>query len=171
MATQALNDLPLVKLISEPLHAAAQAHVELSQANLKLLGDFIKQGNQTFNFAKEDQDGTKQNIAVTVPTIALVDIPFFSIDQLTNEFTFEVSSIQEVSDEKTGTLSGSASSAGFLSKFVDIKLEAGYNTTHKATTSNSERGKLNITVTASKGSPSKGMQTIIDAAIDAISAK
>lgn len=164
--TAALNDLSLEKLIGEPLQAAAKAHETMVNTNLKILENLAKKGNQTFTF--ERAGGT--DISVSVPTMALVDLPFFSIDSLTNEFTFEVSSIQATSEEKVGSLSGSASAGGFVSKFVDLKLEAGYNKTNRSSTSDNARGKLNIRVTASKAGYSKGMQTLMDAAVKSITA-
>ena len=167
MPTKALNDLPLDKLISEPLNAAANAHVALSKANLAILKELSVENN-TFEFTTKDPQNNEKKITVSVPTLAVVDLPCFSIDRLTNEFTFEVSTIQDSMEEKEGSLKGSASAGGFISKFVDFNLEAGYNKTNRTTSSNSERGKLNISVTATRTGYSKGMQTILDAAVKAI---
>jgi len=48
--TKALNELPLKKLIAEPLSAAAQSHLEISRANVDAIKGILSEGNQDFSF-------------------------------------------------------------------------------------------------------------------------
>lgn len=175
MTIQALNNLPLDKLIGEPLFAVAKAHMELSKNNIEILQNLSNEPNKTFTFTREEPDsnGTPvtKTIAVTLPMLALIDIPNFTLDQFKNEFTFNVSSIQEDLETKKGTLSGSASAGGLISKFVDFKLEAGYDKTSSSKSTDSENGQLHITVTAKKTGQSVGMKNLMDAATKSITTK
>lgn len=172
MAMKTLDTLPLKKLIGEPLHAAAQAHLELSKANLEAIKGYVAQPNTDlqFNYKDKDSSGNEvdKHINMSVPVMALADLPSFSIDTLVNEFTFEVSCIQDESSEKEGSLKGSASSGGFFSKFVDFNLEGGYTKKQRNQVTNTEKGKLNITVTANRTGPTQAMTMIMEAATKAI---
>ncbi|MDO6557617.1 DUF2589 domain-containing protein [Paraglaciecola chathamensis] len=179
MTTKALNELPLSKLIQEPLSAAAKAHLEISNANLEALINIASQPNQQFKFTSQFPPGgdgggnpaPAATVVIDAPLVSLVDIPSFAITKIENNFSFEVSTIQEDLESKKGSLKGSASAGGLISKFVDFNLEAGYEKSASSRNTYNEKGKLNIHVTAVKVDAPKGLQTIIDAAIESITAQ
>lgn len=171
MSTKALNNLPLKKLIGDPLSAAAQAHLELTDANLEALKTYVVAGNIEFDFKYMDDADTNKTVTLNLPVMALVNLPLFSIDSLVNEFTFEVSTIQDQTEATDGNLRGSVSAGGFFSKFVDFNVEGGYTKKSSIQSTNSEKGKLHIRVEASRTGPTEALKMIMEAATKAITVK
>ena len=164
--TKALSDLPLDKLVGEPMIAAAKAQLQMAQSNLQSLQAMNGQ-TETFNFEKSANSQTSTT-TVTVPTMAVVEPANLAIEEVINNFTFEVSTLQEENDETEGCLKGSVSGSGLLSGLLGIEASGNLQSHSAERSSYNERGKLNIQVKATRTGHSKAMQTIIDAALDAV---
>lgn len=164
--TKALSDLPLDKLVGDPMIAAAKAQVEMAKSNLRSIKEMEGQ-NETFEFQSDSGEST-QTTTITVPTIAVVEPTNLSIEEINSTFTFEVSTLQDETSTKEGSLKGSVSGSGLLSGLLGIEASGNLESKKSERSSYNERGKLNIQVRATRTGHSKAMQTIIDAALDAV---
>ncbi len=161
-----LSDLPLSRLISEPLIGAAKAQQMLSQNSI----DYINQLSQDKEKVEINVDVDQGNGQVTTQTVSMSkllasDLSTLGITKVTNEFTFEISTIQTQSSSSQGELKGSASAGAFISKFVDISVNGSLNQQKSSKTTNSQRGTLNVQVEAERIPAPVGVQLIIDAAL------
>ena len=167
--TKALSSLPLIKLIGDPLIAAAKAHAELSQVNLDTIKKYLNAEPQKLSFDFSDDQGTAKKVTVSVPLLALVQPPLLNIDKVVNEFTFDVSTLQDETRKTDGSLQGNASTAGVLRSFVDISLKGSLEQNKTRRNSYSEKGKLNIRVEASAAEPTEALKMIVESSLKSIS--
>lgn len=166
--TKALNDLPLEKLIGEPLQAAAKAQLAMAQSNLEAMVKLASQPNQVVSLSKKEGNDTKA-ISISVPVLAMVEPVNLSIEKLTSSFTFEVSTLQDEESMTSGSLKGSISGKGLLSGLLGVEASGNLEKNSTSKSSYSERGQLNISVLATRTGHTRAMQTILDAAFESIS--
>lgn len=187
MASQ-FKGLPMADLIGSPLTAACDSQVKLAVATadfIRTIGFFpptaddLKNdpkamgGTRTakFGFIRNLADGTKENVLLDVPLLAIVKVPALSITRVDITFDMEVksSSASKETEDKSGKFSVDAE-AGWGPFSVKVHVE-GQVATHKENTRSSDNSaKYHVEVHAEDTGMPEGLARVLDIMNQAITA-
>jgi len=169
----AFQALPLNHMIAEPLKAAIQAQQQAAIALQDYLQMFIDEETNKpitvdFNASLKDESGEERSVGISAPMLSIVPVPHLTIKELTTNFVFEVSHIRKESNVKEGSLKGSASAQGIVSKFVDFSLSGSASSKSTVESTANQSGTLNITVRAEEAPMPAGLKKVLDIMTSAI---
>ena len=185
MAEQ-FNGLPMDQLIGGPLKAACDSQVMLAKAT----ADFIKEvgfsKNPTtsaletrtvsFEYVRniQDKDGNpqEQTMDLTLPALAIVNVPSLMIDKVDITFDMEVKSSEASTDSNDLTVGFGASAKFSKGPFsLDVNIQ-GKVSTHKENTRKSDNSaKYHIELHAKQGGTPEGLSRALDLIANSIAAK
>lgn len=173
-SVQALQSIPFRELIGGPLKSAVEAQAMAAESTVEFIervgfvapsGGATSSGLRTvtFNYEKNDGDGSPQSFSLTVPLLAIVPIPFIRIDEVNIEFDAKLTDVVRNDSETTSSfgISGSAS-AGW--GFGRASLRSSYSRNTKSTSSSTFQSEyhMNIKVRAGAAPMPEGMAKILD---------
>lgn len=175
VATSALNGLPFDTLIAAPLDAAIKAEAKAAQTSW----EFIKEvGLQEDNGQKKAvtvdfiYTSNGREVKLIVPLLAIVPIPYISVDDITIDFKANISASSTVSQEDNSSQAIDAGGEGSVRvgwgpfSAGKIKLNANYSSKKdsKATQESkySVEYTMDIHVGASQADMPAGLATILN---------
>lgn len=171
-ATSTLTSIPFADMIGGPMTAAVQAQLQAAMTTV----DFITavgfkhpppatppatpSGNAevgevrtvTFSYVKKSEaaDAESSEVVLTVPLLTIVPIPYLKIDELSIDFTANITEAQSYSLTDTAAQAFNASVAGSFSVWVaKVKFAASYSASHKSERAANSRYQTNYTMNVS----------------------
>jgi len=193
--------LPLGYYLSAPLTAAIEAQAMSAHSTIEFVDtmgadEFGNLRTMTFNYKKgvtDPSDGTvsEETVALTVPTLAMVEAPHMSIENLTVDFDFKIKEVISKSNqlkfassagtEITHTTQMEAQTGG-LAKFLygkagvksSTKIKANMNVSaafqRKTSQDVTREAQLGVHMTAKQRVP-EGFQRVLDIFADAVTSQ
>ena len=164
--------LPLDYLISTPLVAAVKAQSVAAETTKGFIEGMIGDDGtpKTVDFSVEQlaNDGSSNSIAVKAPLLAMVPVPHLRIEEMTINFTFEISQTYRDTSTTNKSVDMSVSSGRALSPWVkaSVKGSASSKATKESETNRS--GQLDITVKASEAPIPEGLARVLSLMTSAI---
>ena len=164
---ETLKALPFEHLIGSPLKAAieaqslaAKATIDFiqqvgftapepytdSEGKIKKKADYGEVRNVVFKYTATNDDGTQRVAELTVPILTIIPIPYLRIDNMTIDFT---ANITETMTEKTKTQSNSNKSGGagaVLPFWIPAKVGFKASVAKSSSSSSSSRYKTEYTM-------------------------
>jgi len=187
MASQ-FKGLPMADLIGSPLTAACDSQIKLAAAT----ADFIKTigflpptadaakadpnaigGTRIakFGFSRNLADGTKEDVILDVPLLAIVKVPALSIIKVDITFDMEVKSSSASKESKDASLKVGVEASGGWGPFsVKVNVEGSVATHKENTRSSDNSAKYHVEVHAEDSGMPEGLARVLDIMNQAISA-
>ncbi len=161
--TKIEGQLDFGKIIGLPLSAAVEGAKNSALAYI----DFIKKGLDKngnpimIEFIRKELNGAGKTVfkKLSMPLLAVVEHPSFTIDEFSDTFTLEIS--DTFKEDVTTNASGEADAQvgwGILSDKVDVKFSAALTQTRNTDT----RAKHEIVIKGSQKGAPEGMMKVID---------
>lgn len=182
-AIQSLQNLPFSNLIGGPLVAAVQAQAQAAQTSIKFIeavgfdqpataGAPRPVKNVTFQYQKNDDQGTNRNFNLTVPILAIVPIPYLRIEELNIDFTAKLNDMIASDDQNTFSW-GLDFDAEAKWGWGRANLRATFAGEHTSTnrSSSSAEYTMNVKVRAVQAEVPGGLARVIDIMESAITEK
>lgn len=133
-ATRELVSIPFRHLIGAPLTAVIQAQAQAAQTTIEFIervgfnpdaNDPTKLGDMrtvTFDYTKLKEDGTETQVALTVPVLSIVPIPYIRVESCDINFTAKITEV-ETEEVKTAVAVGAEVKGEFSSWLSPVRLE------------------------------------------------
>ena len=165
--------LPLDYIISSPLIAAVKAQSIAAQATKSFLEGMIDKDSSkpiTVDFSVDQQssDGVVNSLDVKAPMLALVPVPHLRIDELTINFSFEISQTYRDSKETNKSVDMTVSSGRALSPWVKASVKGSASSKSAKESETNRSGQLDITVRASESAVPEGLARVLSLMTSAI---
>lgn len=171
-ANRTLRSLPFGRIISGPMVAAIQAQALAAQSTVNFIkevgfkrtgsdeaaadesGDLGDVRDVTFKYKRKTSDGSngsgtapgagEEVVELTVPLLTIVPIPYIRIEEMTIQFTANITEQQEYQKSSASTSSVSSDTsinfkAGSFLSPVSVGMNAKVSTRHNSNTSASSR--------------------------------
>ena len=171
-ANRTLRSLPFGRIISGPMVAAIQAQALAAQSTVNFIkevgfkrtgsdeaaadksGDLGDVRDVTFKYKRKTSDGSngsgtapgagEEVVELTVPLLTIVPIPYIRIEEMTIQFTANITEQQEYKNSSASTSSVSSDTsinfkAGSFLSPVSVGMNAKVSTRHNSNTSASSR--------------------------------
>ena len=167
--TASFDGLPIESLIAAPLVAAAQGQQELTDVYLENLMKlaYTSSSTETQNldfkcqFPVINPDGTvgqTEGATISVPLLALIPIPAFTMDELDINFDMEVTNTEKSTDQTHTDASAAVSYNSWFGLDASITGSISSNTEHERQPDGSAAN--NIQARATQEPPSEGLAKI-----------
>lgn len=169
-ALNQLNNLPFDNIIGGPLNAAINAQAQAAETTV----DFIQRvGMREINGEKEAinvqfvyEDSSGQSRRITVPILAIVPIPFITIDNVNIAFKAKITASTHAESSSAKSSSGYVNlSAGYKGTRFRASLNAGYSAKKDSKASQESKYSVEYTmdvqVNASQAGLPAGMEAVL----------
>lgn len=174
------SGLPMDQLIGGPLTAACDSQLRLAKSTadfIEQIGFYEESGvrktrTADFSFTKhvitgKDELGNdihdKEDISLSVPMLAIVNIPSLMIDEVDITFDMEVKSSESSneSSDSAGSFSGSAS-VGFGPFSASVSISGSVSSHSENTRSSDNSAKYHVSVHATQAGTPEGLSRVLD---------
>jgi hypothetical protein len=169
-ATDTLSAIPFGLLIGAPLKAAIEAQATAAKSTvdfIEVVGfepkdedpffpdspeDDVGLGpvrNVTFSYQTQSADGEPRTAKLTVPLLTIVPIPFIRVDEMTIDFTANITETEQTSRSSSYTRAAAASlSVGYRSWWspVSVGFRASVSTRHTSAAAAKSRFQVEYTM-------------------------
>lgn len=175
-ATQELQSIPFRHLIGAPLTAVIQAQAQAAQTTIEFIervgfvpdaSDPTKLGETrtvTFEYEKLSEDGSRTDMAMTVPVLAIVPIPFIRVESCEIDFTAKITDMDttQVNTSMAVNASTSGSYSSWLSPVrVEFRASFSYNRNTSSTSKFEKEYQMNVHVRAVQDEMPAGLSRVL----------
>lgn len=180
--TQQLGAIPFGNLIGGPMTAAVEAQARAAGTSYDFIRSvgFDDEGNLIsvplkFNRQSVNDDGESETtaIAIEVPLLTLLPIPYLRIDHMTIDFTANLSDTSSAEDTSSDSRNASVGvEAGARYLFFTAKLNASYSSKKESTSTKNSRYSveynMNVNVHAVQDDMPAGMAKVLNLLLENI---
>lgn len=163
------KQLPLEFVVSAPLNAVVAAQKNAATEKLAFINSLAKQPDQVFSRKVSrqgvDADGnpvpTSEEREISVPLLAITDVPGININSLSVEFDYEISQVYEESKERNVEVGANAGAKGILSGLLNVGLKGSFSSKKSSDYSVNKSGSMSIKLHAGESPVPEGLQKVM----------
>jgi len=165
MVSRGLRSLPIDHLIAAPLVASAKAQGQLAMITADFIEEvgFDENGKVeyvefSYEMVNADGDSTNTEVSLSVPLIAIVNVPSLSVKEVTIDFEMEIKT--STSSERSSEVNLSAKvSAGWLTGRASFEGSVGTSKQTKRSTNQTATYTINVNA---RDDPPEGLSKVLD---------
>lgn len=168
------SKIPLDFIIAAPLLTTIEAHKLAAQTTMEFVKALNAQEPVSFSFSEEVTDAngvtTKQDRSLTVPMLALTKVPSLNFDSLSVSFQYNISQVITEKNATSKAAKAEIATKGVLAKFLSASLSGSIENTNSRENTVNRGGTLDVKLHVSESALPAGLQKVIDAMVEGISA-
>ncbi len=163
------KQLPLEFVVSAPLNAVVVAQKNAATEKLAFINSLAKQPDQVFSRKVTTQGvdaagaptTTTEEREISVPLLAITDVPGININSLAVEFDYEISQVYEEKKERNVEVGANAGAKGILSGILNVGLKGSFSSKKSTDYSVNKSGSMSIKLHAAESPVPEGLQKVM----------